>query len=268
MNDQHHPHIRAKKSLGQNFLKDDRILNLIIEAANLTEADQVLEVGPGKGALTRKILNKTNNLTAIEMDDRLIPVLKPLFGKHPKAKLIHDNALHYQPELKDYKVVANIPYYITSPLINHFLLEEFHRDNLPKQLVLMIQKEVAEKICDSKKNSVLSLAVRLFGIPRYVVTVPKTAFTPAPKIDSAVISIEDITAPATKTPELVLKLIKHCFKNPRKTLNNNLKMLFQGDSLKAQELLDLSKLDGTLRPEKLSVEDWIYLRSCYEQLKT
>lgn len=232
----------AKKSLGQNFLISEKALNKIIEAADIQPNEQILEIGPGLGTLTRRLAEKTTNLTAIELDDSLIPLLTETLPKH--VQIIHKDALRYEPPENSYKLIANIPYYITSPIINHFL----QRPNPPKSLTLLVQKEVAEKICQLDPDmSVLSLQVALFGTAKIITKVENTAFYPAPKVDSAVIQIEVTNPYPLQTALAILNLAKKAFTSKRKKLSNTLKS--------HREILEKLGL-GDKRPEHLSIGDW------------
>ncbi|MFC1810609.1 16S rRNA (adenine(1518)-N(6)/adenine(1519)-N(6))-dimethyltransferase RsmA [Patescibacteria group bacterium] len=232
--------MKAKKSLGQNFLKDRNVLNTIVEVAELSTEDYVVEIGPGKGILTKELVERAGKVTAIELDDRLIDELK----KIEKLDLVHGDALNWRPPEEEYKVVANIPYYITSPLLNHFL----QAANRPSKMVLLVQKEVAEKICakDGKMN-VLAIHVQVFGKPRIVCTVPPSAFTPQPKVDSAVIEIDVYDKALVEDYRKMFGVVHRAFSNKRKMLSNTLPDY-------KEKLVELGFQD--LRPERLSIEDW------------
>lgn len=233
----------AKKHLGQNFLINKSTLQKIIATADLTDQDHVIEIGPGKGFLTKKLLEKAGKVTAIEKDPDLIPFLKENF---PKLNLIQGDALKFSPPSAPYKIVANIPYYITSPLINHFLKDTSHR---PELLVLMTQKEVANKaIAKPGKLSVLALNIQTFAEIKRVCRVPASHFNPQPKVNSAVIKITPYKEPLV--PEKLLptyfKLISLAFSQKRKMLGNTL----------GKELCEKAGIDPALRPQMLSIEDW------------
>ncbi len=256
--------IKAKKSLGQNFLHDTKILNKIIESGEIKENEHIIEIGPGLGALTSLLIDQKCLLTAIELDDRLIPLLKEKFSNKSNFELIHMNALDYIPKFHSYKVIANIPYYITSPLINHFLSKQvLNKGQLPEIIVMLIQKEVAEKICD-QKSSVISLMVKLFGDPELVCIAKGSAFKPAPKVDSAVIKIKNIKDPNLNNLEDFFIMLKACFLNPRKTLKNNLKHFLTLKNLDFSEpelakIAIKSGIDQNLRPEQLDLKQWLNL---------
>jgi len=250
--------VKAKKDLGQNFLTDEDVLKQIVESANLSKEDTVIEIGPGTGALTRHLIEKAGQVISVEIDTDLLPQLKHKFGHKPNFTLIHGDALKFAPPKTPYKIVANIPYYITSPIINHFLLEQFTQGNPPKILVIMVQKEVAEKIVAKKeKHSVLSLQVHLFGEPELVCIVPKTAFIPMPKVDSAVIKIT-----VDKTPKInadlkkIMWTIHMAFKQKRKKLCNNLSAMFRKEPVEIKELLKSLNIDQDIRAEDLKIEEW------------
>jgi len=250
-----HTHMtKPKKHLGQNFLQDESILAQIIDAAELTPEDQILEIGPGKGVLTDALLQKTKQVTAVEIDEDLLPSLRSQFSHHKNFNLVHEDALKFQPPEAPYKIVANIPYYITSPLLNHYL----QNPNPPSLLVLMIQKEVAHKILAPKgKHSVLSLQVHIFGNPELICEVPASAFTPQPKVDSAVLRIR--VHPKPKIPGDIKKLfwlIHMSFAQKRKKLTNNLAPALQKSPAEIRELLTSLNIDPDIRAEALTLDEW------------
>jgi len=232
----------TKKFLGQNFLTSREVLDAIVEAANIQENEQIIEVGPGLGVLTKELALKSNNVTSLEIDKTLFPILKETVPEH--VNIIHQDALQFTPPSTPYKIVANIPYYITSPLINHFL----QADNPPTSMTLLTQKEVAEKICKQNPDmTVLSLQVALFGEAKLIRKVANTCFHPAPKVESAILHIEINKKLPTERALEILKLAKRAFRNRRKKLSNTLK-----------DYMDkLVKLDfQDKRPQHLSIEDW------------
>lgn len=252
----------AKKSLGQNFLIDKDALNKIIAAGNIKPDDQVLEIGPGLGTLTSEILKKTPHLISLEIDTAMIPILKTnIQNLHAKNalqswQLINTDALKFDIDSSDlkqgFKLIANIPYYITSPLLRHFLKDQYLKNSkiIPSVIVFLIQKEVAEKITDKKKESVLGLNIKVFGSPEIIATVPASSFHPAPKVDSAILKITVFEKPKVDPSKIDLnkffKIIERGFSSPRKKLRNNL----------PEELLKKAGVDGNLRAEKLTIEDW------------
>lgn len=254
----------AKKSLGQNFLKSERALEKIMEAGSLSGNDTVLEIGPGQGALTEKLLACSLQLTAIEKDDSLYEFLKEKFQKEietGKLNLIHDDILNFdlsQLQAKSYKLIANIPYNITGAILEKFL----SADRQPERMVLLVQKEVAERmVARDGKGSILSNSVQVYGQPRYVEKVLAGSFAPAPKVDSAIVAIENISKDRFKgfSEENFFKLLKAGFKSKRKKLSSNLSELFGKE--KVQKAFEKLGLDSNIRAENLSIDDWTMLTS-------
>lgn len=180
----------AKKSLGQNFLQSTEIREKILEAAGDIKGGNILEIGPGLGFLTGSLLKKKANLTAIDLDDRVIPLLHNDFGHKDHFDLIHGDVLQFDPdeyfEQNKYSIIANIPYNITSPILRKFLSKT---KNKPEFMILMVQKEVAKKICNTEKRSILSISVEVFAEAEIITIVRRHHFSPVPKVDSAVIKI-------------------------------------------------------------------------------
>lgn len=233
----------AKKHLGQNFLINGAVLEEIIQTAEISPEDHVIEVGPGLGVLTQKLAEKAQKVTSIEIDSTLLPVLKETLKNYENIQILNQDALTFRPPNEKYKVVANIPYYITSPLINHFL----QAANKPETITILTQKEVAEKACKIEPDmSVLSLQINLFGTPKVVQKVGAKSFFPAPKVDSAILHIIINKNPSEKAKE-ILKLAKKAFSQKRKKLSNTLPEM-------KEKLKELGLND--LRPEHLSINDW------------
>lgn len=251
--------LRLNTDLGQHFLVDQSVLDAIIEAANIQPTDHILEIGAGIGILTEELLQKTPTVTSIELDGRLIPLLQTYVRRQLPNKLEHqltvinNNALQVPFPETPYKIVANIPYHITSPLLRHAFLEG---KQAPISLTLLIQREVAEKICDTKDAGLLTIIVGLFGTPRFVKKVPPSSFLPPPKVDSAVLHIDCFSQPKADAVmiEKVLKLTKHAFSQKRKMLRNTIAQLPEGE-----EALKKANIDLTRRPQTLSVDEWIEL---------
>lgn len=250
--------VMAKKSLGQNFLQDYSVLNDILKAGDLKSSDNVLEIGPGEGFLTRGLVNKGAHVTALEFDADLIPWLKMEFGKIPNFELINTDALKFQPASEPYKLIANIPYYITSPILNHFLVEQFSGGNPPTLLVLMVQCEVAEKIVAADgKYSVLSLQVQLFGKPEIVRIVEPKCFRPKPKVDSAILKIKVYDKPVIQENlKQLFWLFKVSFAQKRKKLSNNLRNVLKLNSTEIKDLLTQAKIHENARAENLTLPEW------------
>jgi 16S rRNA (adenine1518-N6/adenine1519-N6)-dimethyltransferase len=246
--------MRAKKSLGQNFLRSKSALRAIVDAADLSVKDFVLEVGPGKGALTELLLEKTGKVLAIEMDTELIPILQEKF---PDLELVQGDILDLNEEgLPPYKLVANIPYYITGEILEKFLSSS----NQPSQMVLLMQKEVVDRIMERDgKGSILSKSIQVYGEPKYITKVPARAFSPAPKVDSAVLSVQNISKKAFDeiSEEQFFKVLKTGFAHKRKKLIKNLEKLTEKENLVT--IFQKLSINPDTRPEKLSTEEWISL---------
>lgn len=256
--------MKAKKSLGQNFLRSQKALALIVEAGDILETDIVLEIGPGTGILTEKLLEKAREVIAVELDNRLIPILKEKFAheiERNKLKLIHANALDFNvtshaPHVTDYKLIANIPYYITGEILRKFLEIE----KQPKKIVLLLQKEVASRIvARDKKESILSLSVKIYGEPHYIATVKKESFSPKPNVDSAILSISNISKDRFKniTEENFFSIVKAGFSQKRKKLINNLCSVAPKETL--EKIFGELNIDSNTRAEDVALETWIKL---------
>jgi 16S rRNA (adenine1518-N6/adenine1519-N6)-dimethyltransferase len=256
--------LRAHKGLGQNFLQDPLALERIVAAAEIQPTDIVLEIGPGLGSLTRYLAVAAKEIIAVELDAGLLPPLKQVLAPYQNIRLVHGDILKLSPKdlipAKDYLVVANIPYYITSAVIRHLLEGE----TKPRRIVLTVQKEVAERICAQPGNmSLLALSVQVYGKPRIAAQIPAAAFFPAPKVDSAVLVVDIYPAPLVKAELLdtFFKLIKAGFSQKRKTLRNSLSSGLHISPTKAAELLTRASIDPQRRAETLSIEEWERLSS-------
>lgn len=235
----------AKKSFGQNFLISSAILDKILETAQITPEDHIVEVGPGLGVLTRELTKRAKKVTSIELDKTLLPILAEIAT--PNLEIINSDALKFTPPNTPYKVVANIPYNITSPLISHFLQNK----NKPQAMTLLIQKEVAEKICTlTPQMTVLALGIALFGETKIAALVKNTKFYPAPKVDSAILQIKVAPKFPDELAQKILKTAKQAFLGGRKKLSNTLPEL-------RQRLADLNL--GDQRPQHLTLENWAAL---------
>jgi len=250
--------MQAKKSLGQNFLKSKSAVGDIIKAGELSSADTVLEIGPGKGVLTEALLAAAGKVIAVEKDDRLIEVLNEKFAteiKEGRLQIIHDDALEVHITLDSYKLIANIPYYITGILIRKFLESE----NQPEKMVLMVQKEVADRIvARDGKESILSLSVKAYGNPTYIKKVPARYFSPAPKVDSAVLLIDKISKKffiENNVPEeRFFTIVKTAFAHKRKLAMRNLESTFSKEKIERSFLI--ANIEKTIRAEKIPLEKW------------
>lgn len=248
---------KPNKKLGQNFLVDKTAIMKIIAAADLHKNDMVMEIGTGMGILTLALAEKVKNVRTIEYDKRLIPILKKTFQNYKNIKLINADALQTKLPSCAYKLVANIPYYITSPLISHFLQPKTPEEKQPTLIILLVQKEVAQKICAKVgQHSILSLQTQIFGKPSITGLVHKSSFNPQPKVDSAILKIEVYKEPLIKNIELFFKLISAAFSQKRKTLLNSLANGLKLNRETVAALLEKAGIAAERRPQTLSVEEW------------
>ncbi|MCE9585677.1 16S rRNA (adenine(1518)-N(6)/adenine(1519)-N(6))-dimethyltransferase RsmA [Candidatus Nomurabacteria bacterium] len=273
---------KAKKSLGQNFLKSEPALKAIINAGEIKSDDVILEIGPGKGALTKKLLEHAGTVIAIEKDRELFALLQEKFAEEIKNKkliLIQEDILEIKTQslfertlgrsdgdgqrkfstenfrgeskktLRLYKIIANIPYNITGAILKKFLTEE----NQPEKMVLMVQHEVAKRIvARDGSESILSISVKAYGDPKIVMKVPARYFSPAPKVDSAIIAINNISRKnfnSTQEEEKFWEIVKTGFAHKRKKLSGNLKSLIKLTDEKWKNI----------RAEELKLSDWLEL---------
>lgn len=261
--------VHAKKSLGQNFLNSRAVAREIAREAGLTTADTVLEIGPGKGFLTSELLLSGSKVIAVEKDDRMIPLLSEKFAEEITSghlKLIHGDIIEFfenksLPLPSKYKLVANIPYYLTGQIIRIFL----ETTKKPEIMVLMVQKEVATRIvARDKKESILSIAVKVYGTPKLVKKVPARYFTPSPKVDSAILSISNISNKNLKdiaTEKYFFEVVRAGFSHKRKMLTGNLKDIFEENTLAVLEKVGIKK---NARAENVSLPQWLSLAEQYK----
>jgi 16S rRNA (adenine1518-N6/adenine1519-N6)-dimethyltransferase len=256
---------RAKKSLGQNFLKSQPALAMMITAGDVQKTDTVVEIGPGKGALTEKLLVTGCTVIAIEKDRDLVAILTEKFPQEISTKrliLLADDCLNFNPlaydlENTSYKLVANIPYNITGAILKKFLEEELQ----PKRMILLVQKEVAERIvARDGKESILSLSVKAYGTPKYMMKVSKRFFSPAPNVDSAIIAITDISRynfTMKYEEEIFFKVIRAGFAHKRKVVRKNLEDITTPDLI--HTLFDKLAIQTSARAEDLPLATWLQL---------
>jgi 16S rRNA (adenine1518-N6/adenine1519-N6)-dimethyltransferase len=250
--------IRAKKSLGQNFLKDPHYLRKIVDAALVGPEDLVLEIGPGLGHLTRVLASRARKVLALELDERLIPLLRQEFSILPNVEIVQADAIYYPYEdLSDrWKVVANLPYNISTPIIQRLIA---CRDKFTA-LTLMLQQEVAERVASlpgGKEYGYLSVLVQLYTEPKIELTVPPGAFSPRPQVNSTVITltIRDRPAVAVLDEKYFVRIIKAAFSQRRKTLRNSLKQL-DVPAEKMATVLNKTGIDLNRRAETLTVKEF------------
>jgi len=270
---------KPSKGLGQNFLIDKNILNKIVSAADLKPTDVILEVGPGLGTLTKELAENGGKIVAVEKDETMIKILEETLSGYKHIEVINGDILEIDPlpNAKNYKVVANIPYYLTSPLIRKFLESE----NPPTEIILMLQKEVAQRICPSTslragakpKMNLLAVSVQFYAEPKIISYVSKNCFWPTPKIDSAIIKITPFGTAQGRppkydiSPDLFFKIVKAGFSQPRKQLLGNLSKGLKINREKIIKWIAKSKINPTQRAETLSIKDWINLTNTLNDIK-
>jgi 16S rRNA (adenine1518-N6/adenine1519-N6)-dimethyltransferase len=258
--------IKPEKRLGQNFLIDSVYLDRIVEAAEVSSTDSVLEIGAGLGSLTRSLAASANKVVALELDPSLIAPLTEVLRSQSNVRIVQGDILEIEPgqlmDTSDYLVVANIPYYITSAVIRH-LLEANVR---PARMALTVQREVAERICAAPGNmSLLSLSVQIYGEPTIALRIPAGAFYPIPKVDSAVVRIKLYPEPIIPTPLLedFFRLTKAGFGQKRKTLRNSLSTGLHLSREQTENFLSSTGIESRRRAQTLSLAEWRRLVETY-----
>ena len=263
--------LRARKGLGQHFLIDEEVLGLIISAAQLTPEDIVVEVGPGLGVLTKELAKHAGRVIAIEIDDTLAALLKESLSAFRNVTIINEDVLKVTPEAllselkaSSYKVVANLPYYITSPVLRHFL----EAQTKPQSMVVMVQKEVAEEIAAKPgKMSLLSIGVQFYGEPEIVAGVPAKSFYPAPAVDSAILKVVPYSKPPVEITdrEGFFKLVRAGFSSARKQMANSLAKGLGISKEEGLSLLARAEITPQRRAETLSLQEWAKLWRIYSK---
>ena len=261
----------AKKSLGQHFLVDRGAISSIISAADLSENDLVVEIGPGRGALTRPLIERAGRVVAVEVDAVLAARLREKYTDRPGFSVIVEDAREVDidelaPDGAPYKVVANLPYYAASPIVRRFL----EADGKPRLLVVTVQREVAqEMVAKPGQMGLLSVAVQLYGTPRIVATVPPRAFRPPPKVTSAVVRIDVLPEPAVAfdSADDFFRVVKAGFSARRKQLHNSIGRGLALEPETARALLADAGIDPTRRAQTLSLDEWAALYEEYSAVR-
>lgn len=266
-------HITANKNLGQNFLIDDEAITGIIDAAKVSKEDLIIEIGPGLGTLTKELLEKAGKVICIELDKRMMEILEDRFSMYTNFKVINEDVLKVnlkdliqQEKIKTAKIVANLPYYITTPIIMKLLEDRLDIETI----TVMIQKEVADRLVTEPgtgDTGAITYAIHYYTEPKRVLEVHNTAFIPAPKVNSSVIQLEILKTPSVKVEneEELFKLIKIAFMQKRKTLINALANSKKyGNKEQIEKVLRELKIDLQIRPEKLTLEQFAELSNLIE----
>jgi len=277
-----HFDLRARKGLGQHFLIDEEVLKLITSAAELTPTDVVMEIGPGLGVLTKELARQAGWVVTVELDNKLATILKRTLASFDNvtiinkdiltidpAALLQEQKVRFPPTINspfNYKVVANLPYYITSPVLRHFLEASVK----PETMVVMVQKEVAEAIvAEPGRMSLLSISVQFYGEPRIVSYVPARCFYPVPEVDSAILRVKLYPSPAVAVTDKAsfFELVRAGFTASRKQIANS---LAQGLGLTKTEVLPLLEQAGIVpqrRAETLTLDEWARLWRVFARVR-
>ncbi len=254
--------MRPLKSFGQNFLIDRSVLNNIVAAAAIEPDDEILEVGSGTGVLTRELAKQARRVVGVELERDMLSLLKSTTAPYPNIELVARNLLFLDPVevfgQAPYKLVANLPYYITAPTFRHFL----ESANPPRLIVVMVQSEVAQRITATPGSlSVLAISVQFYGQPRIIAQVSANAFYPAPKVDSAILCV-DVKPQAPLLPEerkRFFRMVHAGFSEKRKQLHNSLAHGLHIKNEEARAILASAAIDASRRAETLSIEEWLHL---------
>ena len=266
--------LQARKGLGQHFLVDEEVLKLIISTAELTAIDVIMEIGPGLGVLTKELAKRAGWVVTIELDSKLAAILKQTLASFSNVSVINKDILEIDPAALlqeqqtrfpttisspfNYKVVANLPYYITSPVLRHFLEASLK----PRIMVIMVQKEVAEAIvAEPGQMSVLSVSVQFYGKPTIISYVPARCFYPAPEVDSAILSVALYPKPAVDVTDerSFFKLVRAGFSASRKQIGNSLAQGLELPKAEALSLLERASITPQRRAETLTLGEWARL---------
>ena len=258
---------KPKKSLGQHFLVDEAVLEHILSAAELGPGDIVVEVGPGLGILTEGLAKRRARIIAVELDSKLVALLKKRLAAFPDVKIVHadilkvtsqrllQNNLSASELVRGYKVIANLPYYITSPVLRHFLEGE----SRPSAMVVMVQKEVGEAIAATPgKMSLLSVKTQFYSKPAIISYVPAASFYPPPKVDSVILRMDVYSRPPIEVSDVAgfFDIVMHGFSAPRKQLRNSLAHSLGMPPGQVASLLEKAGIEAKRRAETLSLEEW------------
>lgn len=264
---------KAKKSLGQNFLKSLPALKMMCEQGEINSDDTIVEIGPGKGALTGRLLEKSNRVIAIEKDRELVDILKEKFVeeiKDKKLEIVEGDCLDFEPQNynfknNQYKIIANIPYNITGAILKKFL----SCNKQPERMILLVQHEVARRIvATDNKESILSLSVKAYGIPKYIMKVGKRFFSPSPKVDSAIIAIKNISNKNFENKDeenSFFNIIKAGFAHKRKILRKNLEEI--GPLSTIDNMYKDLNINIKTRAEDLQFSTWIKINKYFQKTK-
>ena len=268
-------HITANKNLGQNFLIDDEAVAGIVEAANVSKDDLIIEIGPGLGTLTKELLDRAGKVICIELDKRMIEILNDRFSMYDNFKVLNDDVLKVDlktlianEKIKNTKIVANLPYYITTPIIMKLLEERLDIETI----TVMIQKEVADRLVTKPgtgDTGAITYTIHYYTEPKRVLEVPNTAFIPAPKVNSTVINLNILKKPrvTVKDEAKLFEVIKTAFMQKRKTLVNALANSSKfGTKEQIEKILQTLEIDNKIRPENLTLEEFTQIAEAINKI--
>jgi len=260
--------IRLLKRLGQNFLIDEEVIKKVAGAANLESQDVVLEVGPGLGALTQEVAKKAKKVIAVEKDPKMIEILSETLKEFKNVKVVQGDILkisNFQFLISNYKVVANLPFYLTAPVIRKFL----EAKNPPKEMVLIVQKEVGQRICAKPPDmSISAVSVQFYAKPEIIDFISKKSFWPSPKVDSAILKISALNQRRKSAfNQRFFRIVKSGFSQPRKQLINNLSRRLNFNREKVKDWLLKNNIKPEQRAETLTVENWLSLTRAKRRVK-
>ncbi len=263
---------KFQKNFGQNFITDLNLLKAIVDDAGITKDDVVVEIGPGAGTLTRELGLKAGKVYAFEIDKNLEPILKETLNGIDNVQVVFKDIQKVKEDelldiigTKDYKVVANLPYYITTPIIMRFLEGKV----LPKSITIMVQKEVAQRLCakkDTQEFGAITLAIELEGDAKYVRDVSRKMFTPEPNVDSAIVRIDINDKYKDVDKKSVKKLIHTAFLMRRKTLINNIEAGYKLDKAVVAKMLNSLNINEKVRGEALGIDEYIKIAKGLDEL--
>ena len=253
--------LKPRYGLGQNFLIDQNVIKKLLTASNIQPEDTVLEIGPGIGTLTQELAKHAKNVIAIEKDPKMVKILEKTLAEFKNVKIIQGDILKFDTRYKiqdtRYKIVANLPYYITAPVLRKFL--ELCEAK-PSTMTLIVQKEVAQRICAKPpKMSILAVATQVYALPKIVSFIKKTSFWTQLKVTSAILHITPFTQPYPLNFLMFFTVVKAGFKQPRKQIVNNLSTELHLSRKQAEQWLQKNKIQPTQRAETLTIQNWIDL---------
>lgn len=266
-------HITANKNLGQNFLIDDETVAGIVETASVSKEDLIIEIGPGLGTLTKELLERAGKVICIELDKRMIEILEDRFSMYDNFKVINEDVLKVnlkdliqKEKIKNTKIVANLPYYITTPIIMKLLEDKLDIETI----TVMIQKEVADRLVTEPgtgDTGAITYAIHYYTNPKRILEVPNTLFIPSPKVNSTVVKLNILKTPSieVKNEKQLFDIIKTAFMQKRKTLVNAIANSGKyGSKEQVEKTLQKLEIDLKIRPEKMSLEQFAKLSNLIE----